>query len=197
MKSIFVILILSMLLLNLNPVMAEENEYGVVEAWFNGKNATLETIEGVKLKISEPVEVKVTITSKINGHIFVKLKEPGVTKVFDVLTGPSKQDERIDNLNIFEAWSKTYTWKIAPNGAWKNGNAPINIFVQFSKQANDKIIQFTIANPYILDEQYTGAVPTTVPSPRPTGSPASTKQAPFVPVLVALSAFILAWRWAR
>ena len=41
--------------------------------------------------------------------------------------GQVNMDERIDNLNIESGWSKTYTWTITPNGAWKNGNAPINI----------------------------------------------------------------------
>jgi len=59
---------------------------------------------------------------------------------------------------------------LKPNGAWKNGNAPINIFVSFSKKGNQKPIQFTIANPYILDEQYSGAVPTTETTVSPAGT---------------------------
>jgi len=192
--SIFIVLFFY----NIQIILAAENEYGVVKAFFNGENAT---VEGVKLKIGEPAEIRIEINSKINGHVFIKLTEPGTTKAFDVLNGPSKQDERIDNLNIINSWSKTYTWKLAPSGAWKNGNAPINIVVNFYdiKSKDSKIIQFTIANPYILDEQYSGAAPTTAPSLQPTGtgSPAPTKQAPFVPALVALSALILAWLWKR
>ena len=40
-------------------------------------------------------------------------------------------------MNIESGWSKTYTWTIAPNGAWKNGNAPLNIIVQFNKVKNE------------------------------------------------------------
>ena len=47
----------------------------------------------VQLKIGEPVEIKVEVISKINGHVSLKLKEPGVTKAFNVLNGPSKEDE--------------------------------------------------------------------------------------------------------
>ncbi len=190
-----IIVILLILLLHLETAVAAENDYGIVKAWFDGKNAT---VEGIQMKIGEPVEVKVEVISKINGDVSLKLKEPGVTKAFNVLNGPSKTNEWIES-KIESNWSRVYTWMIAPNGAWKNGNAPINIFVQFNKGMDNKIVQFTIANPYILDEQYSGAAPTTAPSPQPTGtgSAAPTKQAPFVPAVVALSALILAWRWRR
>jgi hypothetical protein len=56
------------------------------------------------------------VTSKINGLVFVKLKEPGVTKAFEIINGPSNQDERIDNLNIANGWSQTFIWKIKSKG---------------------------------------------------------------------------------
>jgi len=201
MKLRIFILIIMVLFLNLQSIAAEENEYGIVEAWFNGINASVETVNSAKLKIGEPIEIKITATSKTDGHVFVKLKEPGVTIAFDVVNGPSKEDERIDNLNIVKGWTKTFSWTITPNGEWKNGNAPINTLVQFynSKTKESKIIQFTIANPYILDEQYSGAAITPKPTSSATETASSTpaKTAPFVPALVALSALILAWRWRR
>jgi len=195
MKSItYVIILIAVLLFNFQIAGAADNEYGSVRARFNGINAT---VTGIELKIGEPVEVQVEIESKINGHVTLILLEPGITKAFEVLSGPSKVDEKISNLNIESGWSKTYTWKLAPNGAWKDGNAPINLLVKFynTKIKNDKIVQFSIANPYILDEQYSGAVPT----PETTVSPAGTqvKEAPFLPVILAVSTLILAWRWGR
>ena len=186
------ILILVVLFLNFQIALGAENEYGIVRAWFNGDNAT---VNNAKIKIGEPVEIKIEVISKINGHVFIKLKEPGITKGFDVLDGPSNLDERIDNLNIFSGWSKIYVWKLSPNGAWKNGNAPINIFVQFSQKEQDKIIQFTIANPYILDEQYTGAVTTATGAPKITETGASSAKAtPFLPAIFTVSTLLLAWR---
>jgi sarcinarray family protein len=176
---------------------AEENKYGIVKAWFNGENATVETINGIQLKIGEPAEVKVEVISKINGHVSLKLKEPGITTAYDVLSGPSKIDEKISNLNIESDWLETYTWSLIPNGAWKNGNAPINIIVQFHdlKTKNDEIIQFTIANPYILDEQYSGAAPTPETTPSPAGTQA--KAIPFLSVIFMVGALLLAWIWRR
>ncbi len=192
MKIRILIFILVVLILNFQNVLAEENEYGIVKAWFNGKNATTETVEGVKLRIGEHVEIKAEIMSKVNGHVSLMISEPGATNAFDVLNGPSKQDDRIDNLNIESGWSKTYTWTLVSNGAWKNGNAPLNIFVEFDKIENGKIkgdkkIQFTIANPYILDERYTGASQT--PQPTAPGATAP-KAAPFLSEIGAIAALI-------
>ncbi|NJD54710.1 MAG: sarcinarray family MAST domain-containing protein [Candidatus Methanoperedens sp.] len=188
--SILFFMIVSLLIIQI--ASAEENEYGIVRAWFNDENATVKTIEGVQLKIGEPVEIKVEVTSKINGNVYVELDEPGITKSYDMIAGSSKMDESIDNHNIIVGWSKTYSWTLKPNGAWKNGNAPINIRVSFSKKGDQKPIQFTIANPYILDKQYTGAA--TTPAPEITGTGAPTKEMPFLPVLFMVSALLLAWR---
>jgi sarcinarray family protein len=199
MKFRVIILILILLIFNLKLASSEENEYGIVKAWFNEKNATVETIEDMKLKIGEPVELKIEVVSKINGNVYIKLIEPGNTKVFDILNGPSKEDEWIDNKKIETDWSKTYIWTMTPNSAWKNGNAPINIFVQFNKIVNgklkdDKKIQFTIANPYILDEQYSGAVSTPKPISTSMETAPSTpvKATPFPSSLFAIAMLLLA-----
>jgi len=186
-KFIVLILIFTLFFFNIIIACAEENDYGEVKAWFNGNNATLETIQGIKLKIGEPVEVKIEVISKIEGDVTFKIYEPGKTKAFDIIDGPDKQDEWIDNLNVKSGWSKSYVWIIAPNGAWKNGNAPLNIFVQFNKGMDNKQIDFTIANPHILIEQYTGAV-TQKPTLRTseTGAlPSQPKAAPFISALMA------------
>lgn len=186
------LIIFIILILNFQLAAGAENDYGIVKAWFKGQNAT---VNGIQLKIGEPSELKIEVTSKIDGNVYIKILEPGTTKAFDVISGPSKQDERIDNLKVMNGWSKTLTWVITPNGAWKNGNAPINVFVEFSKIKDDRKIQFTIANPYILDEQYTGAVPTPETTAFPAGT--SAKATPFLPVIFTVSALLLAWRWGR
>jgi sarcinarray family protein len=156
---------------NLNLVVAEpiEKEYGIVNAWFNGKEATVENVE---LKISEPIEIKVEVTSKVKCHVATYLDSPLVSRSYQVLSGPSEIDKRIDALNVESGWTETYKWTIAPTGEWTNGNAPINVYVQFTKAVDDyESIDFTIANPYILDEQYSGPAPT-----RTATDPSSTDQ---------------------
>ena len=171
------------------------NEYGFANAWFNGQEAT---VKNTKLKIGEPVDIKVTVTSNVSGHVFVKLTNPLVTEPYSVTNGPTIIGESIDNYDVASGWSKTYIWTIAPNGAWKNGNAPINVFIQFfnAQKKQSKKIEFTIANPYILDEQYTGAAQT----PGPTGTAPGTttpKAAPFPPALGVIAMLLVVWMWRR
>ena len=192
MKNILLIILFLVLILNFQEAAGAENEYGIVRAWFNGENAT---VNSVQLKIGQPVEVKVEILSKIDGNVYVELDEPGITKSYDVIVGNSALGESIDNQNIIAGWLKIYSWTLKPNGAWKNGNAPINIRVSFSKKGNQKPIEFTIVNPYILDEQYTGAVTTTTVVPKITGTGAPpAKSTPLLPVIFTVSTLLLAWR---
>ncbi len=196
MKLKGLILLFTLVFSYIQVAVAEENEYGIVKAWFNGKNATVQTIEGVKLKIGEPIEVKVDVASKISGNVYIKLYEPGVTNAYKVINGPSAIGNTIPNSGISSGWSNTYTWTLTPNGAWKNGNAPINLFITFSKQGDQKEIEFTIANPYILDEQYSGAAQTPQPTATAPGATAP-KAAPFPSALGAIAMFLVVWLWKR
>ena len=163
----------SILLICISNCTAAENEFGIVFAWFDEEPATA---EGITLKINEPFTVKATVESKIDANIYVRLYEPGVTNAYEVIEGPSEIDEFIDNMNIESGWKTTYIWKLKPNGDWTNGNAPINLFVEFSKSYDDdRMIDFTIANPHILDEHYSGF--NIIPI-RTTSDPSSTDQSP-------------------
>ena len=156
MKLILYILTIVAIIYFSQNVLAEpvEKEYGSINAWFNGKEAT---VENIQLKINEPAEIKVEIISNIDGNIHFELTNPLTTESYEVIDGPSLIDERIDVFNVEPKWTNTYTWVVEPTGDWTNGNAPINIFVQFHKGINDdETIEFTIANPHILDEQYSG-----------------------------------------
>jgi len=172
-KKLIYILTFMVFFSNIQIVFAEpiEKEYGYVNAWFNGEEAT---VEDIQLKIEEPAVIKVEVSSKIEGHVFLKIINPLVTESYEVISGPSKIGKRIDNLNVEEGWSEIYIWNIRPTGEWTGGNAPVNIFVEFSKAYDDdEHIEFTIANPYILNEQYSGPAPT-----RTATDPSSTDQPP-------------------
>ena len=168
-KNIIVLLILIICFI-IQSCTAGENEYGIVKSWYNNQPAT---VEGAKLKINEPVEIEVEVTSKVDAFfIGIELSEPGVTKSYDVISGPSDFGEYISEYDIKSGWVKAYTWTICPNGNWTDGNAPINIFVQFTKEIGDTLkIQYSIANPHIFDEQYSGSSSSHV-----TTDPSSTNQ---------------------
>ena len=172
MKYIVKLLIYLVLIFILIPNgNAAENDYGKAIAWCNDEPATVNDLE---IKINEPIVVKVEVTSKIAGFVDMQLYEPGVTQSFDVISGPSNFDEWVSEYDLEPGWTKVYTWTIAPNGKWTSGRVPINIIVIFNKEINDNLrVQYTIANPYILDEQYSGPAPT-----RTTPDPSSTDQTP-------------------
>ena len=172
-RLLYLILVFLVLLICLNQnTFAEpaENDFGIVNAWYNGQEAT---VENIQLKVGEPAEITVSVNSKIDCNVYVKLINPLVTVPYDILSGPSDLDESIDNRGVKSGWTTNYTWVIAPNGEWTNGNAPINIFVQFSDRGDVRIEEFTIANPTILDEQYSGPAtdPSSTNQPSSQGSP--------------------------
>lgn len=187
MKSSIIILLILLIMANANaePIA---NDYGYVNAWFNGEEGT---VKNVKLKIGEPSEIKVTVTSNISGNVYVKLTNPLVTESFRVIDGPSEIGKTIPNSGVPAGWSKTYTWMVEPTGDWTNGNAPINILISFSNKGDQKPIEFTIANPYILDEQYQGTVPTQTTEPAGTEGAESS---PFPSAIIALMVLVCAWR---
>ena len=167
-KIVLLLMILCIVLLN-QSVLAEpeENKYGIVNAWYNGQEATVREIQ---LNVGEPAEIKVEVSSKIDGHVIIKIVNPLKTESYEVVSGPSLIDESIDNLFIKSGWHETYIWTIKPTGKWTNGNAPLNLYVQFNEAYDEyERVQFTIVNPYVLDEQYSGPTHTTA-------DPSSTNQ---------------------
>ena len=145
-----------------------ENDFGIVNAWYNGQEAT---VENISLKVGEPAEIRVSVYSKIDGNVYIELINPSVTVPYVIISGPTELDETIDNYDVKSGWTMNYTWIIKPNGEWTNGNAPINLFVQFSKNYDEyEHVKFTIANPYILDEHYSGHAPSSTDQPPSQGS---------------------------
>ena len=184
MRRYILLILIGLYLAQMSFAEPIEKNYGIVEAWFNGQEAT---VENINLKVNEPVNIKVEVSSKINGHVAIYLDNPLVTESYRVVKGPSQMDKRIDALNVVPSWTETYEWTITPTGEWTNGNAPINIFVQFTKDVDDyESIEFTIANPYILDEQYSGSTPKPIPDPKSTDQPPSSEGSPGFGLVVAL-----------
>jgi sarcinarray family protein len=195
MKYYIRILTFILLIMQISSVFAEsvENDYGIVNAWYNGKEAT---VENIQLKINQPAEIKVEIISKIEGDLTFKLSNPMVTIPYYVIEGPADYDEWIDIYGVNPGWTKTYVWKIAPNNKWTSGNAPLNVLVQINNDMDYEKIEFTIANPYILDEYYSAPSPTRTAAPSSTDQP-SPEGSPGFGALAALAGTALVVMWRR
>ena len=60
-----------------------ENDFGIVNAWYNGQEAT---VKNIQLKVGEPAEITVSVNSKIDCNVYVKLINPLVTVPYDILS---------------------------------------------------------------------------------------------------------------
>ncbi|MEA3294924.1 MAG: hypothetical protein U9P81_08130, partial [Euryarchaeota archaeon] len=116
----------------------------------------------------------------------------------EIISGPSVFNKRIDNLNIESNWTKIYIWKIKPTGKWTNGNAPINLFVEFSKSYDDdRHVKFTIANPIILDEQYSGSSPSHTTTHSSSNNQSQTNSSPSFGIIATLLSMALVVIWKQ
>ena len=158
MKRCVVFLVLGAFLFAYNA-KAWECEYGTVNAWVKLSDDTQwreAMVDGVTLKIHEPFKVKVRVTTKTECHVGIELYDPGVTKVFEVVDGPSKNGEDIDEINRANGWSKTYEWTVRPTGKWTGAYGPLNVFIQFTRPyiGDYEIIDKTIIHAYISSEEW-------------------------------------------
>ena len=153
MKNVYLLIISFVLLfLSLHAVQAAENDFGEIQAWCNGEKATVNDLD---VKIGEPFTITVRVTSKIDGYVDIKLKEPWTTKSFEVISGPSDTGEWFTESNVYPGWTQEYTWILAPNGEWTQGRTPILVDVSFNKDSDTKMTTgMTVVSPTIIDEQY-------------------------------------------
>jgi len=145
-------------LVSINSYKGEDTDYGTVTATFNGKNSTVRYLD---MKPGDVAEIHVTVTSKIDtASIYITLIEPH-TKTYAILEGPSSMDQYIYNNSVTAGWSKTYIWKVSPDGEKTDVYAPIDVRVEFSNHEEKNMINndefrrrvyFTIANPYIVNK---------------------------------------------
>ena len=194
MKRCVVFLVLGAFLFAYNA-KAWECEYGTVNAWVKLSDDTQwreAMVDGVTLKIHEPFKVKVQVTTKTECHVDISLYVPGVTKVFEVVEGPSKIGfgEDIGEYDIPANWSKTYEWTVRPTGEWTEGWAPLNTNIQFttSNIGDYKIIDKTIIHAYISPEEWKESENTNEGSQGSHGTPG------FEFVTLSLAIMLYIWR---
>ncbi|MCL7476435.1 MAG: sarcinarray family MAST domain-containing protein [ANME-2 cluster archaeon] len=153
MKNGYILMIsIVILFLSVHSVQAAENEFGEIQAWCNGEKATVNDLD---VKIGEPITITVRVTSRIDGYVDMKLKEPWTTKSFEVISGPSDTGEWLTEPKVYPGWTQEYTWILTPNGEWTQGRTPILVDVTFNKDSDTKMtLGMTVVSPTILDEHY-------------------------------------------
>jgi len=137
-------------------INAGECEYGTAYAWVktegnDWRNATVHET----LKVHEPFEVKVKVTTKVNCPWF-SIKIYGYGNAYEVQSGPSKIGEWLDEDDLVAGTERTYQWTVRPTGKFTDGEAPLNVRAQFSTMEDDKFVDFTIIAAYISSEEWEG-----------------------------------------
>ena len=192
---IYVLVLAFVFCLNQNALADPvENDFGIVNAWYNGQEAT---VKNISLRVGEPAEIIVSVFSKIDCNVYVELANPLITMPYEIVNGPSEFDELIQNRGVKSGWSENYSWIIKPNEEWTNGNAPINLFVQFSDRGDVRIEEFTIANPIILDEQYTGSNPSHTTTTSSSTNQSQSNSSPSFGIIAALLSVALVVMWRQ
>ena len=152
------LLISLLFLFSVAPIhRAGECAYGSVHAWFrttegDWENATAHPM----LKRGESFDIKITVSTKTDLRVvYLKLHEFG-TPVYEVLTGPSTMEQLLDHWEPIQSdQSWTYVWKmrVGANTSWVNGNSPLEVYVQFTKNdEDDSSVTFDVMNAFIIDE---------------------------------------------
>ena len=135
MKKIIIWLVVAFVAMEASPVtQAWECAYGTVNGWvkLEGDTEWREApVEGVTLKVHEPFKVKLEVTTKTDCTVDMEIFDPGVTKVYEVIEGPSKNGEHILIYDCPDGWTKTYEWTIRPTGEFTEGMAPWKGEVEF------------------------------------------------------------------
>ena len=139
---------------------AWECRHGEAYAWVKlaGDSEWREAVvRNVTLKVGEPFEVKIMVKTKIKCDVDISLYEPGLTKAYEVIEGPSENGEHITIYDCEKNWTKTYRWRLQSTQNWTEGYAPLNFNVWFMRGLNDfKHIEKTIIYAYISSEKWKG-----------------------------------------
>jgi len=135
---------------------AEECRYGTLDAWVRQgtgewENATVHT----NLKINEPVDIKATMTTKVDCDLFA-IQLYCYSRAYEISSGPGEMNEWWFDYDFPTGSQETFEWTIEPTGKFVEGQAPLNIRAQFSTPADNEFIDFTIIAAYIENEEGQG-----------------------------------------
>ena len=159
-----------------------------IKAYFNGQEAT---VDGVTLQVDEPFTVDLNITPDTDSIVSVILMEPGNGRSYKSLDGNVTYD--FIDVKCRSGDTCHFHWRLAANGDWTDGTAPVNIYYQLNDaKQGDKMLysgEFTVVDPYIDPEHYKAPLKDIDDS----NTPASGLSTSLVITLIALlAAFLVA-----
>jgi sarcinarray family protein len=143
MKRLLTVLLVAILL----AALPEEACGRSIKAFFNGHEAT---VSGVVLRPGEPFTVDLCITPDGEADAWAEIDEPGAPRAYDRLDGDGLMPGDFKRCNA--SAGARFHWKLAANGNWAGGTAPVNIYYQINGRNSSDVIArgyFTVAEAYI------------------------------------------------
>ena len=155
----FVFLVSFVILLLGASVSAAENEFGAAKAWIKLQDGEWQnaSVYDVTLKVHEPFNVKLTVTTKVECNVYILIDGAGSTVTYELIEGPSEYDDYLDNYNCPIGWNQTFEWVARPTGNWTEGTAPLNAHIFFFTMEEDKKVGIGLINAYISPEEWEGS----------------------------------------
>jgi MAST domain-containing protein len=174
--------------------VAAENPYGKIytyDVYYNDKLLPDTDVAKPVLKIGEPFTVGINLTVYQKSEVSVQLNEIG-EGYFVIVDGPTSK-MNVYRADIMEKNSSIlYKWTVIPTEKWAGGSIPIDIIYQINDFKTGHILVnsgFTVAYPYISNENYKGKVST--PEKQPVSNTESSPAEPS-PMSASTPAFSLA-----
>lgn len=158
MRQLVFLSILLMLLLFMLAVPAGETRS--IKAYFNGQEAT---VEETSLRAGEEFTIDLNITPDGDSIAYILLTEPGYMIAYDRINGEKKGE--FITVRCSEAAPLRLHWVLAPNDAWVNGTAPVNMYCQLNHPGDTSpyaTSYFTIVDAMILPRE--SVEPTPLPA---------------------------------
>jgi len=169
-RTILAVIIILFILSFTKIIIAEENEYGICNAWFKLENEEWQKtpIENISLDIYQPFYIKAEMLNKIKCWPSFRLTGVGNTETFEVIEGPSEFSKSYYyHDQVEEGWSETHIWKIRPtDNKFVGGYTPLKLNVQFEiKELNEhtgdveylsELIEMHLVYPFINENIWSG-----------------------------------------
>ena len=143
-------------------------KYGIFDTWFslNGSIWINTTVDNIVLKRGQPFYIKLEVFTILDDiWISIMFSEVGESNIenstYELIDGPDAFYKPFDIGRILHKNTfLNYTWKfrVKRNTTWINGNAPLDIMVQFDRKIKDEWdynpISYTVVNAFIDEKQW-------------------------------------------
>jgi MAST domain-containing protein len=176
--KLIIIGIICIILLTENVVAS--SPYGQMDVYYNDKLLPGKETAKPILKIGEPFTIGINLTVYQKSEVSIELNEIG--EGYFIIVDGSTSKMNVYRADMVEKNSSiVYKWTVKPTDRWAGGSIPIDIVYQIDEfGTGNRLVngEFTVAYPYISNENYMGEVSTPVKQPVSNTEPSPAEPSP-------------------